>query len=227
MAIYLLALMFSLSSCSEKNPDAPYYNSVHSKTWYNTQFVNTDQFHGSHVAANGPESCIKCHDLSGEGQDIPGCLRCHFGSDGSKAPEGSDWLHGLEDHVKLEDNQAVCNYCHDYERYYGTGPGTCHDCHGVGESHILGQAWLDRNSPQFHGRTSLEDCSTCHNLSQKCFQCHFGPTGSKAPVRSGWDHGNNEDHEEYERYARTCNQCHTLNRSYGNGPANCHDCHDD
>jgi hypothetical protein len=91
----------------------------------------------------------------------------------------------------------------------------------------LGQPWLDKNSPDFHGATALADCSDCHNLSQKCFQCHFGQDGSKSPPGTGWSHGDNSEHEDYESYQNTCNLCHDLNRSYGNEPASCHDCHED
>lgn len=228
IGISLLVLMFFTLACSEKNSEAPYYSKVHFQAWYNPQFVNTEQFHGTDVEAQGTASCIKCHDINEEGQkDIPGCFKCHFGTDGSKVPAESDWTHGFEHHIEFQDNQTVCNYCHDFERYFGTGPDTCHDCHGAGESHVLGQEWLDPNSQQFHGASSQEDCSTCHDLSVKCSQCHFGPTGSKAPIGSGWEHGNNEDHRNYVSYMDTCNQCHTLNRLYGNEPSNCHDCHED
>jgi hypothetical protein len=64
-------------------------------------------------------------------------------------------------------------------------------------------------------------------LSQKCFQCHFGQDGSKSPQGSGWNHGDNSEHEDYESYQDTCNLCHDLNRSYGNEPESCHDCHED
>lgn len=223
----LVMLLFSLG-CSDKNPAAPVYNKVHVQAWYNPLFLNTEHFHGTTVTAQGTASCIKCHDINGEGREnIPGCYKCHFGPDGSKAPVESDWMHDLEGHSQLQDNQTVCNYCHYFERDLGTGPGVCHDCHGSGDNHVLGQEWLDRNSQQFHGNEPQDDCSTCHNLSIKCNQCHFGATGSKSPAGSGWTHGNNEEHREYESYIATCNQCHTLNRSYGNEPSNCHDCHED
>ena len=227
MDISLLVMMLHILSCSEKNPDSPYYNKVHPQEWYNTQFKNTGKFHGARAEDEGSESCMTCHDLNSEGQNVSGCAKCHFGGGGDKAPDGSDWGHGLEGHEEFQDSRIVCNYCHDYERYFGTGPGACHDCHGSGDTHVLGQPWLDRNSPQFHGNLSQDECSICHNMSIKCSQCHFGETGSRHPPGSGWIHGDNEEHEDYERYAGTCNQCHNLNRLYGNGPDNCHDCHDD
>ena len=226
--ICLLMLVFFVLACSEQNADAPDYDKVHPQTWSNPQFINAEPFHGSEVVTQGTASCVKCHDIDGEGQkDIPGCFKCHFSPDGSKVPEGSDWTHGEEGHMEFEENQSVCNRCHEVERSFGTGPGICHNCHGPGETHVLGQAWLDSKSPQFHGPVPQDECANCHDISQDCSQCHFGPTGSKAPIGSGWLHGNNNEHEDYENQRATCNQCHTLNRSYGNGPARCHDCHDD
>ena len=225
--ICLLMLVFFVLACSEQNADAPDYDKVHPQTWSNPQFINAEPFHGSEVVTQGTASCVKCHDIDGEGQkDIPGCFKCHFSPDGSKVPEGSDWTHGEEGHMEFEENQSVCNRCHEVERSFGTGPGICHNCHGPGETHVLGQAWLDSNSPQFHGPVPQDECANCHDISQDCSQCHFGSTGSKAPIGSGWLHGNNDGHRDYENRIDTCNQCHTLDRSYGNGPASCHDCHE-
>jgi len=94
------------------------------------------------------------------------------------------------------------------------------------------------NAEPFHGSQVVmqgtASCVKCHDIDGKgqrnipgCFKCHFGPTGSQAPIGSGWLHGNNKRHEDFENQIDTCNQCHRLNRSYGNGPARCHDCHDD
>jgi hypothetical protein len=71
----------------------------------------------------------------------------------------------------------------------------------------------------------METCSNCHEENDKCFQCQFDSSGSKASPGSGWSRGNNTQHATYVSSQATCNECHTLNRSYGNGPSNCHDCH--
>jgi hypothetical protein len=117
----------------------------------------------------------------------------------------------------------VCNQCHTLERSYGNGPAACHDCHGKQYGHVLGQPWLDPKSAEFHGDSTLT-CSSCHDLKTECSSCHFGETGSKAPTGSTWTHGTTP-HNKLSSSKAVCNQCHTLERSYGNGPAACHDCH--
>ncbi len=224
--ISLFALLVLVASCSERNPEAPLYNEVHPQSWFDPNLINTEDFHGTTVRGQGTVSCEKCHNVSGTGEkDIPGCFTCHFGPGGSKAPPGSGWSHGAEEHSELEIYEITCNTCHDLQRSFNIGPSTCHDCHGEATSHVLGQEWLDKNSQQFHGEASLEDCSSCHDLNEKCSECHFDETGSRAPVGSGWEHGSNEEHKDYEGQSATCDECHNLNRSYGNEPASCHDCH--
>jgi hypothetical protein len=226
--VILLGIAGSLqmiSGCSDPNSMAPSSNYAHPEAYYNPQYKTTDYFHGTQIKTEGTESCYTCHgnDLKGSG-DIPGCWECHFGPDGSKVPEEFDWDHALGLHSGLTDYELTCNICHDYERDYSTGPEACHDCHGSGINHITGQEWLDTKSSQFHGNVPLDDCSDCHNLSQKCYECHFGTTGNKSP--GSWIHGLNDGHENLSQYDLICNQCHDLDRSYSNGPASCHDCHD-
>ena len=168
-----------------------------------------------------------CHGTELQGTtDIPGCFSCHFGPDGSRAPEGSVWIHGQNQHSDFTSFERICNDCHTLERRYGLDPGLCHDCHGEGIDHVTGQEWLDKNSSQFHGNDSVLNCADCHDLGTYCATCHFGETGSKSPIGSGWNHGNNEEHRRYESHRTICNQCHDLNRSFGNEPKRCHDCHD-
>ncbi len=231
LSITLVVLMLFPLACSEKNTDAPDYNKVHTEDWYNPQYLSNTVFHGTEVKRQGTLSCSKCHEIYSEGQEnIPGCFKCHFGPDGSREPVSSDWAHGLERHEAFPDDQAVCNSCHDVGRSFGTGPGICHDCHGSGETHALGQPWLDRALPDYHGNQSQEDCANCHTLSTDCYQCHFGTTGSKSPIGSGWLHRpGDEDHkdEDFEAHINICNSCHFLSRSYRGEPSSCHDCHDD
>lgn len=230
LSITLVVLMLFPLACSEKNTDAPDYNKVHTEDWYNPQYLSNTVFHGTEVKRQGTSACSKCHEIYSEGQEnIPGCFKCHFGPDGSREPVGSDWVHGLERHDEYQNDQAVCNSCHDVGRSFGTGPGICHNCHGSGEEHILGQPWLDRDSDQFHGDQSKDDCAICHNLSIDCYQCHFGPTGSKSPPGSNWPHGREDGHNDQERYASICNQCHDLTQAYRGEPDDpeCHTCHDD
>ncbi|KPJ75355.1 MAG: hypothetical protein AMJ54_15185 [Deltaproteobacteria bacterium SG8_13] len=179
---------------------------------------NSPDFHGT----AGITDCNNCHDLSAK------CAECHFGSSGSKAPPASGWQHGNNAaHQSYSAFQNVCNRCHDLNRGYGNGPTACHDCHGLVSNHPLGQPWLDTKSVAFHGSADLTDCASCHYLDATCSQCHFGPSGSKAPLGSGWNHGRNEEHRSFEAVRSICNQCHSLNRTYGNEPDTCHDCHDD
>ena len=90
-----------------------------------------------------------------------------------------------------------------------------------GLPHLMGEPWLNKTSPDFHG-DSLLNCADCHDLSIRCNECHFGASGSKAPP--GWTHGT-FPHDYLTDSAPVCTTCHDLNRSYGNGPASCHDCH--
>ena len=173
----------------------------------------SSQFHGTSTLV-----CSTCHDLNTK------CSSCHFGVSGSKVPSGQSWTHGTTPHNQLASSEAVCNQCHTLERSYGNGPATCHDCHAQ-QTHVLGKPWLDPKSSQFHGNSSL-NCSSCHDLNTRCATCHFGATGRKAPVGSTWSHGTTP-HNQLASSEAVCNQCHTLERSYGNGPSSCHDCHGD
>jgi hypothetical protein len=170
---------------------------------------NSD-FHGS-----SDLNCVDCHDLSVD------CSSCHFGSTGDKSPSG--WTHGTTSHEELESSSPVCNRCHALSRSYGNGPEACHDCHGLTASHETEEPWLNKGNSDFHGSSGL-NCSDCHDLSVDCSECHFGSSGDKSP--SGWEHGTTP-HEQVEASGSVCNSCHTLNRSYGNGPDACHDCHED
>jgi hypothetical protein len=226
LPVVLALLLTMLANCSDPNQGAPAATNAHPGLWNNTRQLGSDAFHGTAVNRQGTSACIICHGSDLQGYDeIPGCFSCHFDAAGSKEPEGVSWTHGQSEHSALETYISVCNECHRIERRFGTGPEVCHDCHGPGINHVLGEAWLNIQSEQFHGLADLADCSNCHDLNQKCFECHFGPDGSKAPPGANWLHGNNPAHENYSDSAATCNQCHTLSRSYGNGPADCHDCH--
>ena len=174
-------------------------------------------FHGSADLTN----CASCHDLSTK------CGECHFGAAGNKAPPASGWVHGNNSaHENYSANQSVCNRCHDLDRSFANGPTACHDCHGIASNHVLGQPWLDTKSAAFHGRADLTDCASCHYLDATCSQCHFGPGGSRIPPGTNWNHGNNSGHRDLEAYDSTCSMCHTVNRTYGNNPRDCHDCHE-
>ncbi len=226
LILFIIALISI--GCTNPNPDAPSSGSVHTKGWNNPNLLDSVDYHGTKANQDGSDSCRLCHgkDLNGSG-DILGCFDCHFEPDGSQIPGGTGWVHGQSQHEAYETYINVCNACHDVRREYNLGPQPCHDCHGQGTNHALGQAWLDRNSSQFHGDESTDACSDCHELNTFCASCHFGATGSKAPIGSGWEHGNNLDHRNYEDDQSVCNQCHNLNRSYHNDPESCHDCHDD
>jgi DMSO/TMAO reductase YedYZ molybdopterin-dependent catalytic subunit len=89
------------------------------------------------------------------------------------------------------------------------------------DTHLMGEPWLNKTSPDFHG-VSLLNCADCHDLSIRCYECHFGASGSKSPP--GWTHGT-VPHDYLTDSAPVCTTCHDLNRSYGNGPISCHDCH--
>ena len=107
-------------------------------------------------------------------------------------------------------------------------PDICHDCHGPGTTHALGQPWLDSDQADYHGNQPQENCATCHDLSADCNQCHFGATGSKSPPGSGWPHGEKDNHNDQEKYRQVCIQCHTLTQAYRNEPddPHCLTCHD-
>ena len=222
-----------LVSCSVPDPDAPTDRNVHPAAWINPTSMNN---HGATVESEGSESCTDCHglDLGGSGS-VSGCTACHFDVLGSRIPSGSAWTHGATPHDALIGQSKVCNNCHTVYRKFGLLPASCHDCHGTGgATHPLGSAWLDRKSGTFHGIPAKQDisqCAACHGNDYKggssgvsCAQCHFGPSGSKGP--SGWTH-HTTSHKRLGSSMTVCNQCHSLDRTYGNGPSSCHDCHGD
>ena len=227
VAVMLAAALGWLpAGCSSPNSDAPGSDQVHAARYVNPAYSAFMSFHGTEVAAAGIDGCKSCHGSDLTGTDtVPGCTDCHFDASGSRVPPGSGWIHGSDQHLDYADVQAVCNRCHDTNRRFGMPPAVCHDCHGQGINHILDRAWLDRNSPDFHGQIGVTDCANCHDLAAKCAECHFDTAGSKAPTASGWTHGNNSAHGSYSAYQDVCNLCHNLDRSYGIGPAACHDCH--
>ena len=228
LRICLVLLVLVITACSEKNADAPLYNKVHPELWNNTLYVNAETFHGAEVQFEGNLSCAKCHDIYGKGEEnLPGCYTCHFGPDGNRVPIGSDWTHGLTRHEEFESERDVCNACHDQGRAYGTGPGICHDCHGPGVTHAMGQPWLDSSESDYHGNQLQQDCAACHDLAVDCSQCHFGSTGSKSPPESSWPHGRIDNHNDQKQYYQVCNECHSLTQAYRNEPDDpeCHVCH--
>jgi len=189
--------------------------------------------HGE-AALQDIDSCQQCHgsDYLGGSSGVS-CSACHFGPTGSKVPSAVSWQHGSNPHGQLADQSATCNACHEKERLYGTGPASCHDCH-LDASHSSGASWLDRNQPGYHGAAAIQDvdsCQQCHgsdyrggSIGVSCYSCHFGPTGNAVPSGSSWVHGSTP-HGSMSPQVSTCNACHTTSRTYGNGPASCHDCH--
>ncbi len=227
-AVLSLLSCLLLTCCSAPNDNAPAENRVHPPVWTNPKLKGDIQYHGTYANIKGADSCRKCHggSLQGNGS-IRGCTNaCHFGIGGETTPPGSSWPHAESPHsgAGLIPEADICNQCHNILRQYGLAPETCHDCHGQGINHPLGQEWLDVNSIAFHGRSNLE-CSDCHNPDRYCNQCHFGSTGSFSPLASGWTHANDVGHLEFTDQMTVCNKCHDLERSFGNPPAACHDCH--
>ena len=212
------ALLFG---CSEQRTNAPDSDAPHSVAF---RFEPGSQdFHGEPVADSGAESCQICHEAELTGNEaVPGCSACHFGPDGSRTPADSDWEHGTIPHDHLQESGEVCNSCHQVNRDSGNGPNACHDCH---EFHPTGQEWLDKKNTDFHGNSALE-CAACHEIENKCYQCHFGPTGTKIPAGVTWTHGSvPHNQNDLTEQNETCRTCHELNRTYDNGPEPCHDCH--
>jgi len=179
-------------------------------------------YHGN----QSQQECAACHELSIR------CSQCHFGTTGSKAPTDSGWQHGLNDeHETFEGYIDTCNQCHALTKSYRNepDPDICHDCHGSGRLHALGQPWLDSDQADYHGNQPLQDCATCHDLSADCNQCHFGATGSKSPPGSEWPHGQKDNHNDQKQYYQVCNECHSLTQAYRSEPddPDCHVCHND
>ena len=116
----------------------------------------------------------------------------------------------LSNPVSFTNADGITSGCHE------NGPGM----------HPLGQPWMDKAEPGYHGNSS-SDCALCHNVDVFCWECHFGEDGSRVPPGDTSEHGDEEDHRRLERYRSTCNNCHDTNRLYGHAPGGCHDCHDD
>jgi predicted CxxxxCH...CXXCH cytochrome family protein len=181
-------------------------------------------YHGASVGGDAAQ-CSACHANPAV---TTKCADCHYDdTTGSKTPDPG-WTHGTTPHdnatlTLTAPQAAVCVTCHEASRSYGNGPAACHDCH----KHPRGQPWLDYKSSEFHG-TSTMQCSQCHNLSTECSTCHFGSTGSMTPD-PGWTHGDVQHDGTVLTITpvqeTVCATCHALERSYGNGPAACHDCH--
>ena len=93
--------------------------------------------------------------------------------------------------------------------------------YGLPDNHFVGEPWLNKTSLDFHGASTLS-CAACHDPATECTECHFGPSGSKSPP--GWTHGSFR-HDSVTEQASVCNTCHDLNRTYGNEPPDCHNCH--
>lgn len=219
-------------SCSEPGSEAPSDRNVHPPFWMSPL---AEYSHGSAAFRDGTGSCEICHglDLNGAGL-IPGCRGCHFDALGSRAPVGSSWVHGSAQHGRFTDQNEVCNRCHAILRDYGLPPASCHDCHSEGTAHPTGQAWLDKKSSIFHGIDAAQDlaqCAACHGGDYRggtsgvsCFRCHFTAMGGRVPDGHSWSHGTTP-HEALTSFDSVCNQCHDVNRTYGNAPSSCHDCH--
>lgn len=192
-------------------------------------------FHGV-AASQDLVGCAWCHgsDYLG-GSTSVSCYQCHFDEAGGKEPSGSTWVHGQPHSIDaLTADETTCNQCHNTNRAYGSEPSAtgCHDCH----THPLGQDWLDKGSPTFHGIEASQDlmvCASCHGSDYLgglagvgCYQCHFDELGAREPF-SDWLHGQVHFDENLIAYETTCNQCHNTNRAYGNDPSSqgCHDCH--
>ena len=219
-----MAFVVVIACTGCKKTEKPYNH--RSTTWLNPIYNAGPGSHGGIVQKRGSTVlCALCHGRQLQGENgLPGCDTCHFGPDGRRTPDTSVWQHGIASHETRKSDEAVCNACHDLYRSYGFGPKTCHNCHdGSNALHQTGQPWLDRKSADFHGKSTLQ-CSSCHDQTTKCATCHFGPTGSKVPQGSSWQHGTTP-HASLEPNQAVCNQCHTLNRSYGNSPISCHNCH--
>lgn len=201
------------------------------------------------AALHGPSAksdltfCQNCHGTPGTtafsgGSSEVSCQGCH--TDARAHP--TDWQgSGTYSHRASGRIAVACAVCHDYTNgrtpplpqspscysaNFTNADGQARPCHPAGPTgHPKGQAWLDKKSATFHGDSSLT-CSECHATATFCGTCHFGPSGSKVPQGSSWTHGSHS-HKSLSGYRAVCNKCHTLDRSYGNGPRACHDCHDD
>lgn len=232
LLMLVLATQF-LGGCSETNPDSPAANgaSVHNAAWTNPENLGEKAFHG---AEGETSSCKGCHggDLLGTDR-IPACTKCHFTATGTRVPAGVNWVHGTTPHDALLSYGETCNACHATYRRNDLAPANCHNCHSEPD-HPLGEEWLDRTQSTFHGNkaeSDLDSCKACHgsdlqggSAKVSCDKCHFGPSGSKVPVGSDWQHGTTP-HQDLGKQIDICNACHTVSRLYRNTPESCHDCH--
>ncbi|MEI6127547.1 MAG: hypothetical protein WCQ99_13460, partial [Pseudomonadota bacterium] len=225
---FIISINFLFTACNI-DPEKKYCSiALQQENWTNPQAKNSGSFHSDEIKKRGNANlCRGCHGLSLKGtKQTPSCYDCHFGPDGSRSPQGAGWIHGAIPHATLAGSEQVCNACHTLYRSYGLNPAACHDCHTTSPPpapHPLGKEWLDNKSTDFHGKSTLA-CSLCHDLKTKCATCHFGEKGSKVPEGAEWAHGT-IPHNQLEASQAVCKTCHELQRTYGNGPGACHDCH--
>lgn len=198
-------------------------------------------------AVHGPEAkkdllyCQKCHGQPGtilfQGGRATACASCHT----SAKAHPTDWQGaGSYSHRNALNMETACAACHDYTSgrtppftgapscfaaSFVNGTGQNRTCHpgGPGATHPRGQPWLDKKSVEFHGDSTIV-CANCHTVATYCSTCHFGAGGSRVPPGSGWTHAR-RNHDNYEAYQAVCNACHNVNRTYGNAPGTCHNCH--
>ncbi|TAL16332.1 hypothetical protein EPN96_09370 [bacterium] len=199
-------------------------------------------------SAHGPVAkqdlayCQKCHGQPGtrffEGGSATACAACHTAA---KAHPTNWQGAGTYSHRNADNMPTTCSLCHDYTQgrtppmagspscfaaSFTNALGQTRSCHpgGPGATHPLGQPWMDSsNNPQFHGLSSLV-CSNCHTFANKCSQCHFGTITNPTYSPAG-SHVTFGSHDNYGSFASVCNACHNTNRTYGNPPSSCHNCH--
>jgi len=229
--LFLLLPLLHLNGCGDPNKEAVFASHPIGQSWLDSGSAN---FHGD-ASELATANCTECHgsDYLGGSSGVS-CDNCHFGPNGDKVPSGSNWNHGDTPHDSLSAEAATCNACHSILRSYGDGPNSCHDCHGGAANHATGEQWLNPSINGYHGdvaEQSAVSCQACHGSNYlggssgvSCSECHFGPSGSKVPPGVNWNHGFS-NHDNREAYETTCNRCHTLLRSYGDGPNSCHNCH--
>ena len=207
-----------------------------SATWLIPGSVN---FHGDEANTDST-LCARCHGANFLGGSTGvSCLSCHFDESGALVPPGSSWTHG-DDHDTLLVYGSVCNNCHDTWRTYdaASAPAACHDCHGGGATHEIGDNWLlpsqhvnasntDRNAClNCHAYTSggiQPDCQDCHQAAVpplttgNCNSCH-GSGANAGSSLAGYPNGSSYpnrrgrhdgNHDEF-----ACSICHT---GYGSG----------
>ena len=243
LILYLLLTLTAVTfaGCSDENSDIPPYK-VHPLAWSEpTNFTAVD-FHGQVVAttADYNEPCKQCHgiDLLGSG-DVPACTACHDGIDGGHLAGFA--LPGVHGPRAIADFQ-LCKMCHGDDYLGGIVGVSCDTCHDASTAlqwpHDPNNLWLNNGSVNFHGTEANADmalCAKCHgsdfrggSTGVSCFTCHFNQNGSKIPPRfPSWVHENDHDFMSPSVEGPVCNACHTVSRTYNNGPGGCHDCHGD